>query len=300
MSIDDTSAPLASGTHSFAWQCQGRALDVQYDVAGSGNPVLLLPAMGPVSTRAEMWPMARRLEHRLQTVVVDWPGFGAAPRPRVRWRQDLYRAFLADFCARVFDGPVPVVAVGHSCVYVLQQARDRPASWSRIVMIAPTWRGPLPTAIGDHRRLYALLRRLVELPLLGEALYRCGVASPMLARMYRTHAYGNAEKVTPRLITEKVRVARQRNARYAAAAFHTGALDPVGDQAAFLELVEHLLVPVLTVCGTETPAPYWREMAALFQRPEVTVSRVPGALAPHEENPAPVSRAVEDFLCGGG
>ena len=191
---------------------------------------------------------------------------------------------------------IPIIWGSNSAAYVLQLALERPAIWSRIALIAPTWRGPLPTAMGEHRRLYAVLRRLGELPLLGQALYRLNVTSPMLTRMYRKYMYGNPDGVTRRLITEKGRGARQRNARYAAAAFVTGALDPVRSRKDFLELIDQVLVPLLAVCGSETPVRFWEEMATLFQRPDVTVSRVPGALAPHEENPAPVSRAVEDFL----
>ena len=291
----DTNLPT-SATRTFAWQVQGHTMAVQYNVAGDGPPVLLLPTPGPVCTRAEMWPLARQLERRFHTVAVDWPGFGTAPRPRLHWRSEFYQAFLADFCEQIFHGPVAVVAAGHSCAYVLQAARDRPATWSRIALIAPTWRGPLPAAMGDHRWLFSPLLRLLELPVLGEVLYRISVASPVLARLYRNHVYGSADRVTARLITEKGQVARQRNARYASAAFITGALDVVLSRADFLELIDQALVPVLAVCGTQTPAGAWQEMAALCQRTDVSVSRVPGALAPHEENPAPVSRAVTDFL----
>jgi pimeloyl-ACP methyl ester carboxylesterase len=274
-------------------------MDVQYNVTGDGPPVLLLPAPGAVCTRAEMWPLARQLERRFYTVAVDWPGFGAAPRPRVHWQREFYQTFLADFCEQIFDGPVAVVAAGHSCAYTLQVAHDRPATWSRIALIAPTWRGPLPTALGDQSWLLAPLQRLLALPVLGEVLYRISVAPPLLAFMYRNHVYGSADRVTPRLITEKGQVARQRNGRYASAAFITGALDAVRSRADFLELIDQALVPVLAVCGTHTPARAWQEMATLCQRTDVTVSRVPGALAPHEEHPAPVSRAVTDFLLQG-
>lgn len=272
---------------------------VPYEVAGSGRPVLLLPALSTVSTRAEMWTAARLLSRHFRTVTVDWPGFGASSRPRLRWKPELYQGFLADFCDHLFREPAAVVAAGHAAGYVLQLARDRPAAWSRIALIAPTWRGPLPTVMGDHRRVYAILRRLVEMPVLGEALYRLNVTAPVLARMYRGHVFADPSRVTSRLLAEKQRVARQKNARYAAAAFVTGGLDPVRDRSSYLQLVDDALVPILAVCGTDTPTRSWREMAALFGRPGLKICRVPGALAPHEEHPAPVCRALEDFLLDG-
>ena len=61
-----------------------RTVDIAYDIAGHGPPVLLLPAMSTVSTRAEMGALAHRLERQFRTVTVDWPAFGASSRPRLR------------------------------------------------------------------------------------------------------------------------------------------------------------------------------------------------------------------------
>ncbi|MBT7861361.1 MAG: alpha/beta hydrolase, partial [Gemmatimonadetes bacterium] len=257
---------------------------------------LLLPSLGPASTRAQMWPLARQLQDDFETFTVDWPGFGAGPHPRFAWQPAHYRAFLVDLCAELFDGPIRVAAAGHASTYALQVAAEHPATWSRIAMIAPTWRCPLSTTLGTHRWLWAGLRRFVGLPGIGETLYRLTVAAPVLNRLYQTHLFGDATKVTPRLIEEKGRVCRQPNARYAATAFITGALDPVPNATDYEELIGRQLVPILAVCGLETPPRPWREMAILLKRPEVTVNRIPGALAPHEEHPAPVSRMLEEFF----
>lgn len=284
------------GAQSFEWQIEGQSLNVAFDVAGAGPPILLLPGMGPASTRAEMWPVARQLQDRFEIFSVDLPGFGASPQPSIRWQPEHYRAFLTDFCAHQFDVPVGVVAVGHTSTYVLQVARDRPETWSRIVMIGPTWRGPQSTSRHLPSSLYPMLRRFVELPLVGEALYRLSVVPTELERLFRTRLYGSMANITPRLITEKRRVAHQKNARFAVGAFLTGALDAILDPADYTQLIADQLVPILAVCGHETPASCWQDIAFLLQRPEVTLSRIPGALAPHEEHPAPVSRLLSDFF----
>jgi hypothetical protein len=64
------------------------------------------------------------------------------------------------------------VAAGHAAFYALVLARDRPGVSSHAVLLAPTWRGPLPTAMGVHPRAYAWVRGLVVSPVIGEALYR--------------------------------------------------------------------------------------------------------------------------------
>jgi len=50
-----------------------------------------------------------------------------------------------------------VVAAG-PLGYVMHLAAGLPQAWSRVVLVAPTWRGPLPT-MGEYRQLYHLLKR---------------------------------------------------------------------------------------------------------------------------------------------
>jgi pimeloyl-ACP methyl ester carboxylesterase len=118
--------------------------------------VLLLPAFSTVSSRAEMRPLAERLAARgCCCMLVDWPGFGDSTRGRLGYEPPLYHHFLADFATTVVPKEAAVVAAGHAASYALALARDRPGMWSHPVLLAPTWRGPLPTAMGEHPRTYA-------------------------------------------------------------------------------------------------------------------------------------------------
>jgi hypothetical protein len=142
-----------------------------------------------------------------------------------------------------------MVAAGHAAAYAVALARDQPGVWSRVVLLAPTWRGPLPTAMGEHPSAYAWVRRLVGMPVIGEALYRLNTLSSVISLMYRRHVYDDADRITPAFVAQKQDVARRRGARFASAAFVTGGLDPVADRAAFLALLDPLPVPTLALCG---------------------------------------------------
>jgi pimeloyl-ACP methyl ester carboxylesterase len=143
---------MSSIACTFDWYRDGRSIPVGYDVLGNGPSVLLLPAFSTVSTREEMAPLARRLAGELRTVAVDWPGFGRPVAPKLVHSPDLHFAFLAAFVESVLGGHAAVVAAGHAAGYVLRLARERPGVWSRIVLVAPTWRGPLPTMMGGYGR----------------------------------------------------------------------------------------------------------------------------------------------------
>jgi pimeloyl-ACP methyl ester carboxylesterase len=140
--------------------------------AWRGPAVLLLPAFSTVSTREEMAPLATRLAGRFQTIAADWPGFGRSAAPKLTHSPDLHHAFLAAFVDSVLGGPTAVVAAGHAAGYVLSLARQRPGVWSRIVLVAPTWRGPLPTMMGGYRPLQDRLRAAIETPVIGPGIYR--------------------------------------------------------------------------------------------------------------------------------
>jgi hypothetical protein len=58
-----------------------------------------------------------------------------------------------------------------------------------LCLIAPTWRGPLPTLLGGRRWLGRWLVRAGDLPLFGQFLYRLNVNRPMVRLMARGHVY---------------------------------------------------------------------------------------------------------------
>jgi pimeloyl-ACP methyl ester carboxylesterase len=73
------------------WSWQGAPVRLGVTRMGAGPSVLMLPALSSISTRAEMRPLQECLAAAFTTVAIDWPGFGDAPRPAVRWQPDAYR-----------------------------------------------------------------------------------------------------------------------------------------------------------------------------------------------------------------
>ena len=175
-------------------------------------------------------------------------------------------------------------------------ARDRPGVWSHAVLLAPTWRGPLPTAMGEHPRIYAWVRSLVGTPVIGEAFYRLNTLRPVIGLMYRRHVYVEAGRITPAFVAEKQDVARRPGARFASVAFVTGQLDPVSDRGAFLALFDPPPVPTLVFCGNATPPRSRAEMAALADRSGVVLRWIPGSLGLHEEYAQAVADPMFRFV----
>jgi pimeloyl-ACP methyl ester carboxylesterase len=286
---------IGGSVQQFLWSYQGQTFPIVYETLGQGSPVLLLPAFSTVSTREEMRGLAERLAPHFQVLAIDWLGFGQSARPGLDYQRSLYRQLLQDFASEVFDAPVAVVAAGHAAGYVMQLAAQNPSVWSKIVLVAPTWRGPLPT-MGASASVAGIVRGLVRSPLMGQALYKLNTTPSFLSWMYRRHVYTDATKLTPEFIDRKFQITQQPGARFAPAAFVTGALDPAANRDEFLSWSQGLSTPVMVVIGEQAPPKSKAEMEALVELPSVQVKRLPGTLGMHEEYAAETVEAILPFL----
>ncbi|MBH8571825.1 alpha/beta hydrolase [Nostocaceae cyanobacterium CENA369] len=292
-----TNEPVAFGgvVQEYRWNWDNQSLHVVYETIGKGSPLLLLPAFSSVSTRSEMGELAKLLAPHFQVVAVDWPGFGESSRPSLDYRPEIYQQFLEDFVKAVFNTAITVVAAGHAASYVLRLAVKQPAIFSRIVLTAPTWRGPLPT-MGANPQIAGMVRGLVRSPLIGQILYKLNTLPSFLDFMYRRHVFTDAAKLTPSFIDKKWQTTQQPGARFASAAFVTGNIDAVRKQSDFLTLVQSLSVPLMIVIGESSPPKSREEMDAIVALPGVRSVVIPGSLGLHEEYPIEVLAAVQDFL----
>src|SRR5262245_20017993 len=286
-------------TRILEWNWGGETLRLGADASGSGPKVLLLPALSSISSRREMRPLQERLAPRYSTLAVDWPGFGDAARPQMNWTPDAYTAFVAFLLSSAMAQPHAIIAAGHAATYVLKHAADA-APPPRLVLIAPTWRGPLPTMLGGHRPFFDRLCRLVDRPGIGPLIYRLSVNRPAVRYMGAGHVYADPAFLEGERLREKLAVVRAPGARFASVRFVTGRLDPLPSREAFLDLARQASAPILLVYGAETPPKSRAEMEALAAVPGVRTVRLPkGKLSVHEEFPDATMQGIASFLAAG-
>lgn len=286
---------IGGAVQEYLFYFENQQIRVVYETLGEGSPLLLLPAFSTVSMRTEMGEIGKLLSPNFQIVAVDWPGFGESSRLPVQYRPALYHEFLENFVTSVLKTPVAVIAAGHSAAYVLQLAKEKPHLFSRIVLVAPTWRGPLPT-MGVNQEIAGVVRDLVRSPIAGQLLYKLNTAPSFLSFMYRRHVYVDTAKLTPSFVQYKWENTQQPGARFAPAAFVTGNLDAVKNQADFLALGRSLSVPLMVVIGESSPPKSRADMDALAALPGVEKAILPGSLGMHEEYPDAIVEAIQGFL----
>ena len=278
------------------WVWRGQPIEIGFDTRGNGPTVLMLPALSSISTRAEMRPLAEQLAANFKTTAVDWPGFGDRPRPAIAWDPSAYRAFLA-FILETLTKPWATVAAGHAAGYLIAHAATHPGSAGRLCLVAPTWRGPLPTMMGRRPTVFRLVSRLIDLPVIGSALYRLNVNRPMIRIMGRGHVYADPAWLDGPRLAEKLAVTNAPGARHASFRFVVGELDPMPTHDAFLAAARKIADPALVVYAVNTPRRSKAEMEALAQIPDIQSRELTaGKLAVHEEYPMLVAEALQAFL----
>jgi pimeloyl-ACP methyl ester carboxylesterase len=285
----------SNSTQIYEWQWSNQTLQIAYDRRGEGASLLLLPAFSTVSSRKEWEAMAQVLGTTYQVTAVDWPGFGDSSKAAIAYTPILYEAFLPEFVSACFDQPLTVVAAGHAAGYALHLAHQLPKQIARLVLVAPTWRGPLPT-MGAPKRVAAGVENLVRTPLIGQFLYYLNTRPQFLKWMYSRHVFAQAQNLTPDFMADKYATAQQRGARFGPAAFVTGGLDPVTNRGAFLQLFADIRAKCLVITSEDGPPKSKAEMEAIQAIPSVTVQSHPGSLGLHEEYGDEIGHLIETFL----
>ncbi len=281
------------------WTWSSKAFELEATRHGSGPTALLLPSLSSISTRDEMAPLASRLGSRFASIAVDWPGFGTAPKPSVAWSPAALRSYLDFLLEEVAASVELVVAAGHAAAYLVEHAARRPAANRKLVLVAPTWRGPLPTMMG-RRPFMARLGRAADVPFMGSALYRINVNPLMVRMMTRAHVYSDPHWLDPNRARRKAAVTNAPGARHAAVRFVTGELDPYHDRADLLAAARSIREPVMVIYGAEAPRKSRAEMEALAALPGIATCVLPrGKLSLHEEYPDDVADAILRFMSNG-
>jgi pimeloyl-ACP methyl ester carboxylesterase len=185
--LSSPQSQLGGTAQTYDWQWQGQPLTVTYETVGEGDPLLLLPAFSTVSNRAELKDLAAGLASHFRITALDWPGFGESDRLPLDYGPALYTQFLQDFVVATFETPIAIAAAGHAAGYALNLAVHQPTICSKLVLVAPTWRGPL-AVMGAPPTVRSGVKELVRTPLLGQALYGLNTHPAFLKWMYRQSA----------------------------------------------------------------------------------------------------------------
>lgn len=279
----------------YDWAWHNQQYQIVYETIGQGQPILILPAFSTVSSRQEMKGIAQKLATQYQVTVVDWLGFGESDCPPVDYNAFLFTELLPDFVTEVFNSPIILIAAGHASGYALKLTQALPELVTQIILIAPTWQGPLQV-MGLPAWLRNGVKNLVRSPIIGQILYYLNTTPAFLRWMYQRHVYVEEAKLTPEFIQEKHRLTSKKGARYGPASFVTGAIDPVNQRSEFLSYLSSVNVPLLIIVAENAPPQSKAEMLAMTEVETVESIVLTGTLGIYEEFAESVSAVIQDFI----
>ena len=211
----------------------------------------------------------------------------------------LLSTFLRYVLTEIAPQPFATAAAGHAAAYALQAAAIIPHSTGPLCLIAPTWRGPLPTMMNGRRDVGERIARAAEWSVVGPLLYRLNVNRPTMRMMARGHVYSDPNWLSRERLVQKMAVVTAPGAWSASIRFVTGLLDPMPDSLTFQEAAQQAQDPILVICGASTPPRSKAEMQALARLANVKLVELPaGKLAVHEEFPEPVAEHILRFVDG--
>lgn len=277
------------------WDCDGQELAIGLDRAGAGPRVLMLPALSSISTRREMYPLQCELTQSHTVISIDWPGFGGLSKPRIDWRPEIYDRFLDDLLMQI--RPQLLVAAGHAAGYALRCLAKNNHGIEQLVLLSPTWRGPLPTMMGGDRSIFQKMAKAFDPPVFGSLLYGLNVNRFVVGMMARGHVYADPAWLNTTRMLNKLAITRTRGARHASARFVTGRLDPFGSREELQHIVQRMHIPLLNLYSDNVPRKSRLEMAALAEMPNVITRKLPqGKLSFYEEFPGETAKVIQAFF----
>lgn len=248
-----------------------------------------------------MQPLQEGLARSFSTVSIDWPGFGDLPKPYVDWRPEIYQAYLNHVLTQVVPNPAAIIAAGHAAGYVIRHCAEHERAAQRLVLLSPTWRGPLPTMMGGDRPLFHRIAKAVDPPVLGPMLYRLNVNQFVIGMMARGHVYADPAWLNRPRMAAKLSVTRVPGARHGSIRFVAGRLDPFRSRDEQLAAVQRVDIPMLNLFARTGPTKSRLEMEALAAMPNVQTVQLPrGKLSFYEEYPDETAEAVSEFLASRG
>lgn len=165
----------------------------------SRRPLLLVHSINAAGSAFEVKPLFEHYRHERAVYALDLPGFGASERSdRVytpRLMTDALIAMLDEIALNHGDHPIDALAVSLSCEFLARAAAEKKgASFRSLALISPTgFSGRKPQAYGPpgSTRGITLLRRVLSLPLLDDALYGL-LTRPATIRYFLERTWGDS------------------------------------------------------------------------------------------------------------
>jgi pimeloyl-ACP methyl ester carboxylesterase len=261
--------------------------------SGTGPLIVLVHSVHPGASSYEYRKLFPLLAANHRVVAFDLLGCGLSDRPNLGYSADLFTELVIDALAEAGSTrPVTIVGSGLGAAFAIRAAARSAQPVSSVVAICPTGLGGVFDRPPNGAQ--TALTGTVRTPVLGEALFNGFASRPSIRYFLGHRTYADAASATPEVVDHLYAVAHQPGARYVPAHFVGGMLNC--NIALDLPFVT---APILLAWGEHassfSPLANAGEFLKLAQNAKL-VTFAHSGLMPHEEEPAAMCAAIDDFL----
>ena len=139
---------------------------INYNVYGSGKPILLIHSIGIGHSQIEWNKNINVLSERYKVYVIDLLGFGYSDKPNMTYTAYMYCSLINDFIDEVIKCPVAVISSYNAASIVLMSQSEKPKNFKKMMLIEPS--------ISDNNLAQnndKIIKKIFNLPIIGTSIY---------------------------------------------------------------------------------------------------------------------------------
>lgn len=260
--------------------------DINYSVHGEGEPLLLIHDIFIGASSKEWERCIRYLSRYYKVYAIDLLGFGASSKPAISYSSYLFVSLINSFITDVIKEKCYVVASSGSSAFAVLATSFNSDNFKKLILISPT------NSINFYSKS---LRRLIECPILGTAIYNI-----MSSKLHRKNFLENIIFYEPSNITSSMVESYNHtahlggaNVKYPIALLISGYLD-----ADISSHLSKITVPTHIVWGAENKlnnVENYEATKLLNSNIGITVINKT-RLLPQSEKPREFSKVCKDFF----
>lgn len=154
--------------HSKAHYYQWKFGKIFYTVQGNGPSVLLIHDSACDSSAYEYHRIVNTLAKEYTVYTLDLLGFGRSDKPKITYTAYLFVQLIIDFRKDIIKEKTSIVTSGKSNAFATMACYQDHELFKNLIFINP---GDLASLVKNPRSKEKMLKFILELPLLGTAIY---------------------------------------------------------------------------------------------------------------------------------
>lgn len=179
---------LDENENYYAW----RNGTIFYEKKGTGQPLLLIHDLNPISSSYEWSNVIDQLSKTHTVYAIDLLGCGKSEKPSSTYVNYLYVQLVNDFIQDVIQDKTDLVVTGESFSFAVMAARMNQTSIGKITAINPA---DIIYNVQSPTKCSELIKRVFELPIIGTFIYNMIANTKTITKQFTEKYYHDSIKI---------------------------------------------------------------------------------------------------------